>query len=52
MSVRLETAEHLLSTTRLTVAEVAARSGFRSPQYFCLCFSRRHGISPGAFRKN
>lgn len=47
---RLDEAEHLLSSTSLTLQEVAARTGFRSQQYFCNCFQRRNGVSPGTWR--
>jgi len=51
MSARLSTAEHLLKTTALPIATVAARSGFKSVQYFNHCFSARHRLSPGEWRK-
>ena len=47
---RLDEAEHLLSSSSLTLQEVAARTGFSSQQYFCNCFQRRNGVSPGAWR--
>ena len=51
MSARLAAAEHLLRTTTLPVATVAARSGFKSVQYFNHCFSARHRLPPGEWRK-
>ena len=51
MSARLELAERLLRTTDLPLSDVAAQAGFRTQQYFCLCFKRETGQSPGAFRE-
>lgn len=50
MSARLAAAEHLLKTTALPITTVAARSGFRSVQYFNHCFSNRHHRSPSEWR--
>lgn len=47
---RLDAAERLLAQTNLPVVEVSRRCGFSTPQYFSLCFSRRHGAAPGSFR--
>lgn len=47
---RLDEAEHLLSSSSLTLQEIASRTGFSSQQYFCNCFQRRNGVSPGAWR--
>ena len=43
--------EHLLKTTALPIATIAARSGFKSVQYFNHCFSARHHLPPGEWRK-
>ena len=51
MSARLAVAEHLLRTTTLPVATIAARSGFKSVQYLNHCFSARHHLPPGEWRK-
>lgn len=51
MSARLELAERLLSMTDLPLSDVAAQAGFRTQQYFCLCFRRKKGMAPGAFRE-
>ena len=51
MSARIAAAEHLLKTTALPIATIAARSGFKSVQYFNHCFSARHHLSPGEWRK-
>lgn len=43
---RLESARHLLQTTRLQIAEVAARCGFSSSSYFIKVFSDHYGVTP------
>ena len=50
MSARLELAERLLCATDLPLSDVAAQAGFRTQQYFCLCFRRELGLTPSAFR--
>lgn len=52
MTSRLETAQHLLSATNRPLAETAKLSGFKSTQYFCLCFQRAFGKSPLAYRRS
>jgi AraC-like DNA-binding protein len=44
---RLESARHLLQTTRLQIAEIAARCGFGSSSYFIKVFSAHYGVTPG-----
>ncbi len=51
MSARIELAEHLLCATDLPLSDIADQAGFRTQQYFCLCFKRKMGIPPGAFRE-
>lgn len=51
MSARLDLAERLLCATDLPLADVAERAGFRTQQYFCLCFRREKGMAPGAYRE-
>lgn len=48
--IRIERARRHLLTTRLTVAEVAARSGFRDVSHFSRTFRARLGMSPGSYR--
>ena len=50
--VRLQRARTLLSTTQLTIAEIAFRTGFKSPGYFSQSFKEAFGESPTAFRDN
>ena len=49
--VRLAHARALLRTTRLTVADVASRSGFGSAQRFHETFLALEGVSPGSYRR-
>jgi len=49
--VRAERARDLLATTGLSVAEVAARCGFRSAQRLALVFRKQEGLSPTAWRR-
>jgi transcriptional regulator GlxA family with amidase domain len=49
-SVRMRVAGELLTTTPLTVREVAARVGYRQPAQFAKAFRRHHGVSPSAYR--
>jgi AraC-like DNA-binding protein len=48
---RLETARHLLETTRMSANEVAERSGFGSVSHFCRAFKAAFSTSPLEFRK-
>lgn len=47
---RLTEAEKLLRETTLSLAEVAARTGFSDAHYFGRAFRKAYGTSPGAFR--
>ena len=49
--LRLDRAELLLSSTDMTVTEVAAACGFRDPKYFSRLMQKKRGASPSAFRK-
>jgi AraC-like DNA-binding protein len=48
----IEMAKVVLSTTRLTVAEIAYQLGFEHPQSFNKLFKRATSLSPNAFRKS
>lgn len=48
--VRVEAARQLLETSELTVAAVAARCGFGTPETMHRAFNRRLGVTPGAYR--
>jgi len=49
-AVRMERARDLLLTSRLPVAEVARRVGYRQPAQFAKAFRRHHGASPSELR--
>jgi LacI family transcriptional regulator len=49
--VRLAHARALLRTSRLTVSDVASRSGFGSAQRFHETFMAAEGVSPGVYRR-
>ncbi|MFF0432976.1 AraC family transcriptional regulator [Streptomyces sp. NPDC004327] len=49
---RTQEAQRLLARTDLSVRQVAARTGFEDPAYFCRFFRRETGMSPGGFRKH
>ena len=48
---RVEKAQQLLKTTRLTVQEIAFQCGFNSAANFCYTFRRMCGCSPHEYRK-
>ncbi|GAA4217800.1 GlxA family transcriptional regulator [Actinocatenispora rupis] len=49
-TARLEAAAHLLVTTTLPVARIAARCGFRSAEALRQAFADRYGVSPSRYR--
>ncbi|MEU9235984.1 GlxA family transcriptional regulator [Streptomyces subrutilus] len=49
-TVRTETAAHLLSSTTLPVASVAARCGLGTPEALRKAFVARYGITPSHYR--
>lgn len=50
LQLRLRQAEQLLSQTRLSIAEIAERTGFGTPEYFSAAFRKLTGTSPRAAR--
>jgi AraC-like DNA-binding protein len=48
--LRLRHAVRLLQTERLGIKEVAARTGFHDPSYFCRAFRKEYGVSPQRYR--
>lgn len=48
----IEKAKEALSTTRLTIAEIAYQLGFEHPQSFNKLFKRQTNLSPNGFRKS
>ena len=51
-TLRINNAKQLLSSTELTVAEVASLCGFSDPLYFSRLFKKVVGVSPPEYRKN
>ena len=49
--IRLRRAFSLLTTTEMTVSEVAYEVGFSSPSYFTRCYKEEFGESPTDRRK-
>lgn len=50
-SIRMENAKRLLTTTNLSISEIALSVGFLDPLYFSKAFKKYAGISPSEFRK-
>ena len=48
---RIDEAKRLLGTTSLPVKEIAAISGFSSPEYLSRAFANATGLSPAAWRE-
>jgi AraC-like DNA-binding protein len=48
---RVEKAKDLMMTSRLSLADIAARSGFADQSAFNRSFKRIQGISPGMWRR-
>jgi AraC-like DNA-binding protein len=48
--LRLRHAATLLVTTRDTVAQIAARCGYNSPEYFATAFRHAHQVPPRTYR--
>jgi DNA-binding response OmpR family regulator len=48
---RLRAGCRLLTETQMTIQQVAAEVGFRSPGNFTSAFKKRHGLSPKAWRQ-
>lgn len=49
---RIEDAKRLLSTTSLSIEEIAERCGYVSPDSFSKVFKKETGANPSKFRKN
>jgi len=52
MSIRINQAKYLLDSTESTVRDIAEKLGFYDEAYFCRCFRRHVGISPGKYVKS
>nr|WP_279236740.1 helix-turn-helix transcriptional regulator [Dyella sp. RRB7] len=51
LSRRIEYADDLLSDGSLSLVEVALAAGFGDQSHFTRIFTRRVGVSPGAYRR-
>jgi len=51
LSLRLAAARRLVNDTRLSMTDIASRTGFSSAPAFSRAFSRQFGVSPSASRK-
>jgi len=49
--IRIKEAQRLLATTGLSIADVAARVGYREPNYFGRVFKKATGMPPLAWRR-
>ena len=47
---RIQEAKSLLTSTELSIADIAEQTGFGSESYFCKLFRRYEGMTPSAFR--
>lgn len=47
---RIEQSKRLLADTRVPIEQIAYRVGLSSHNYFCTCFKRSCGMTPGAYR--
>lgn len=50
LRVRLETSQHLLTSSRMPLKEVATRSGFRRADYLSSVYREKLGMSPSEYR--
>lgn len=48
---RIDRAKHMLSSTQLSVKEIAYATGYHSEEHFIHSFQKNVGIPPGTFRK-
>lgn len=51
LQIRLKHACQLLSTSEMSITEIAAACGFCSIEYFFISFKKRMGITPASYRK-
>jgi len=47
---RMERGKQLLADTHIPIEQIAYRVGLSSHNYFCTCFKRAFGVTPGAYR--
>lgn len=51
MEQRIAKAQRLLESTKMSLAEVAAATGFSSQSHLCTAVRRRLGVTPGTWRR-
>ena len=51
-AIRLQNACRLLRETAMPIADIAARSGFTTPEYFHRVFRKQTGETPHKYRHN
>lgn len=51
MDVKINLLKQMLDDTRLSLYEIALRSGFENPEYMNVLFKRKVGVSPGKYRE-
>lgn len=49
--LRMEMARHLLDTTRLSIKQIMASTGYGNRSHFVRHFKRSHGLAPSQYRK-
>lgn len=47
---RMSAAVHLLTTTPMSISEIARHVGFSSLEHFCVAFKKHYNVSAGEFR--
>ena len=52
IALRIRRASRLLTSTSIPIAEIAADTGFNTPNYFSRFFRKATGLSPAEFRKS
>ena len=51
-SLRMRRIEHLLTRTDLTIEAIATQTGIAQPTHLHALFRSKHGMTPGAYRRN
>lgn len=51
LGLRMERAKELLSTTNLSLQEIAVQIGYANSGVFLRVFKKKYGLTPGAYRK-
>ena len=52
LSIKLNQAENLLKSSKLSVSEIAYNSGFKSLSYFTKVFKEEFGVKPSEYHQN